>query len=371
MKRIIKSIALSALIIAGSLSGMGVDTQSLNIPNIQSVETPQLSLKMHYDITPRELNPAAIQEIEKIISYKFKDKQLLIQAFTSRSKNAKNNYEPLEFFGDKIMGFLVTEMLMNTYPNADEGGIASAYQELIRQECLAALCIKLNLHHYIQIKGQQVAIKIAADIIESLIAAIYLDGKMEETRDFIIRFFKPMIEGIPCPIVAQNIIEKYAQKTKRNITYTVKGSDCIIEAVSGYGLVKKVSVSSEKNSKARLKKYFTEREFIKSIGPEYFTRAPLIRLAIDDDYRVSTDNYKGMTSIPKSSSEAISNGSSDIDQSLYEAVTIAGIKYVLETAIVFGDFQLLLDLIEVQYLALIKRALKICVAEHNNGSKED
>ena len=58
-----------------------------------------------------------ILQLQKKLKIKFKDSELLIQAITHKSFNSKKNYEQLEFLGDRVLGLVISERLINDYPN--------------------------------------------------------------------------------------------------------------------------------------------------------------------------------------------------------------------------------------------------------------
>ena len=69
------------------------------------------------------INADSITKIEKKIKYKFKDKNLLRQAFTHKSINnsPRFNYERLEFLGDSVLDIVISRELMREFPDGDEG----------------------------------------------------------------------------------------------------------------------------------------------------------------------------------------------------------------------------------------------------------
>lgn len=145
-----------------------------------------------------------ILAIEKIVGYTFKDKALLVRALThgSASKNAKENYQSLEFLGDSILDFVVAKRLMQINPDAHEGALTRLRASIVSREPLAEEIRKLGLEKYLIVgKGENVAYissqsKIMSDIFESIIGAIYLDcGKMEEAEKFVLCKLADLFNG--------------------------------------------------------------------------------------------------------------------------------------------------------------------------------
>lgn len=126
-----------------------------------------------------------IRTIEKKIGYEFKDKELLERAFThaSASSLATKNYQSLEFLGDSILDFVVAKRLMEINPDAHEGTLTKNRAAIVSKEPLADEIDRLDLAKFLIVgKGESLEsitaqAKVKSDIFESIIGAIYLDGK--------------------------------------------------------------------------------------------------------------------------------------------------------------------------------------------------
>ena len=135
-------------------------------------------------------------ECEERIGYSFKDKTLLRTCFThssySHEHSCKNN-ERLEFFGDSILGFVVTEYLFTKYPNESEGALTVYKQQIVSRKPLAQAITRLGLNDYILYgEGEKRNTPehheaACENLYEALVAGIYLDGGEEEARSFIKR----------------------------------------------------------------------------------------------------------------------------------------------------------------------------------------
>ena len=125
--------------------------------------------------------------VENKIEYKFKDKKLLSRALTHSSKS-KDNYQRLEFLGDSILNFLVGEYL---FKNCDkqEGELTVLRSRLVSEDHLAECFDEMDLGENV-IVGKSLAGEITTaikgDVVESLIAAIYLDSDLQKAREFVI-----------------------------------------------------------------------------------------------------------------------------------------------------------------------------------------
>ncbi len=123
--------------------------------------------------------------------YNFKDESLFNRALTHSSKSSQN-YERLEFLGDSILDFVVGEYF---YLNCDEseGRLSVLRSHYVSENYLAKIFNKLNLLNLVKLGKScqgEISKAIKGDIIESIIAAIYLDGGMEQAKKFIYTYFE-------------------------------------------------------------------------------------------------------------------------------------------------------------------------------------
>jgi len=146
--------------------------------------------------------------IEDKIGYKFNNPKLLKQALTHPS--AKRNkitqdYERLEFLGDSILGMIVSEILFKRFGGENEGKLAKRKAATVCKESLAHIARELSIGKYMilgtgedQIGGRENKANLE-NVLEALVAAIYLDGGLEKTRAFVDRFFSDIIEKMATP----------------------------------------------------------------------------------------------------------------------------------------------------------------------------
>lgn len=140
-----------------------------------------------------------MNELEKKIGYCFKDRKLISTALTHTSyANEKTrdieSYERLEFLGDSILGFVTARYLFEADSRLPEGVMTGYRAELVCEDSLYEVAVKLGLGEYIKLgKGETLSggserPSILADVVESIIAAVFLDGGFEEAESFIYRF---------------------------------------------------------------------------------------------------------------------------------------------------------------------------------------
>ena len=140
-----------------------------------------------------------IEEIEKSINYKFKNKELLKRALTHTSYANENNvesYEKLEFLGDSILEFISSKYLYNTYENLSEGELTKVRAQVVCEDSLKEVAKKHKFYDYILVGKSEKANggnrkdAIMADCVEAVIAAIYFDGGLNEAEKFIVENLK-------------------------------------------------------------------------------------------------------------------------------------------------------------------------------------
>ena len=141
------------------------------------------------------LTEADHASLEPLIGHSFKDQKRLERALThlSAHRSGQGNYERLEFLGDRVLGLVIAELLFSLFPAATEGELSVRLNQLVSAETCAAVADELQLHKFIRtgtdiktLTGKRM-LNVRADVMESLIAAIYLDAGLEAARRFVLR----------------------------------------------------------------------------------------------------------------------------------------------------------------------------------------
>ncbi|MDE6598185.1 MAG: hypothetical protein K2K60_06070 [Clostridia bacterium] len=123
-------------------------------------------------------------EVERAIGYTFKDKSLLQRALTLASASDDNN-QLLEFFGDAVLEFIVSEKIFAE--GKSEGELTERRKTLVADSALAPVSEKLGLDKYLIRGKKDVGNKKAVpSAYEAVTAAIYLDGGMDEAKRFVL-----------------------------------------------------------------------------------------------------------------------------------------------------------------------------------------
>jgi ribonuclease III len=146
-----------------------------------------------------------LEELESEIGYRFSNKKLLLEALTHRSfvNEARApgmlDNQRLEFFGDAVLGLLISSRLLNLLPITSEGGLSRMRASLVDAETLAGLAEKIHLGTYLLLgrgeekTGGRRKKSVLADAFESLVAAVYLDGGIGEAERLVDRLFDPLL----------------------------------------------------------------------------------------------------------------------------------------------------------------------------------
>ena len=90
-----------------------------------------------------------IKELEKIIKYSFKNSSLLKKALTHKSLNNNINNEKLEFLGDRVLGLVISEKLLDKFPDEKEGMIDKKFANLVNKKTCSTIAKKINLKKFI------------------------------------------------------------------------------------------------------------------------------------------------------------------------------------------------------------------------------
>ena len=141
--------------------------------------------------------------LEERIGYKFSSYEDLERALTHPSVQKKNednfHYQRLEFLGDRVLGLCVAHILHFKFPEATEGELALRYNSLVRGSALAEIADEISLYEFIRTGGDLKKVtgkrmqSIRADVMEAIIAAVYLDGGLSQAQAFVDRFWTERI----------------------------------------------------------------------------------------------------------------------------------------------------------------------------------
>ena len=153
---------------------------------------PEASINTEADI---------LDECQKAIDYRFKQPDMLRAALThaSGANTRLASNERLEFLGDAVLGLVVCEELFLRFPDYQEGDMTKIKSVVVSRRTCARISRQLRLGDFLFLgKGMHVhtdvPASLQADVYESMVAAIYLDGGLEPARTFILKYMVPEIE---------------------------------------------------------------------------------------------------------------------------------------------------------------------------------
>ncbi len=152
--------------------------------------------------------PRDLEELERCLTYHFKDPALLQQAIThksylneAREKSQKDN-ERLEFLGDAVLDLVISQDFLLNYPDTAEGELSKMKARIVSETALAKVARRLEIGRFLLLgRGEEMTQgrakpSLLANAIEAVLAAIYLDGGLESARDVIQKIFKDDIEEL-------------------------------------------------------------------------------------------------------------------------------------------------------------------------------
>lgn len=168
-----------------------------------------------------------LNEFQKEFNIRFKDINLLNQAFTHRSVTNEfsdfvMNNERLEFLGDAVLGMVTSSLLYEKYSEQPEGDLAKIKSAVVSEASLSQIATKLQISKYLLLgKGEEKSggrnkKAILADCVEAIIGAYYLDSGYKNCRAFILKFMEDVIDGIEKNQLLKDfktILQEYCQKT--------------------------------------------------------------------------------------------------------------------------------------------------------------
>src|SRR2546429_1017282 len=174
---------------------------------ITSVKSPSRRVRSCTEIMPQELTTSREAEIlehcQQVVGYQFRQPDLLRAALTHTSgadtRLASN--ERLEFLGDAVLGLVTCEQLFQRFPDYQEGDLTKVKSVVVSRRTCARISRLLNLGDFLCLgKGMNihavVPANLLADVYESLVAAIYLDGGLDAASRFILKHMGPEIDHV-------------------------------------------------------------------------------------------------------------------------------------------------------------------------------
>lgn len=142
-------------------------------------------------------------EFSKLLSTELLQENLIREALTHRSANAKKNNERLEFLGDAVLGSIIAEILYLEKPGLSEGGLTRMRSHLVRRSTLAAVANEINLAQYLIVgkgeakSGGSKKVSLLADAFEAVVAALHILRGRAYVKKFIFKVFGTRLNDLP------------------------------------------------------------------------------------------------------------------------------------------------------------------------------
>jgi ribonuclease III len=144
-----------------------------------------------------------LEECQEVIGYRFLKPKLLLAALThtSGANVREDSNERLEFLGDSVLGLVTCELLFHRFPNYQEGEMTKVKSAVVSRTTCAAFSEDMDLGRFLILgrgmkTSEAIPSNLLADVYESLVAAIYLDGGLDAARDFVLRHLSDEINRV-------------------------------------------------------------------------------------------------------------------------------------------------------------------------------
>lgn len=177
------------------------------------------------------MNKKNYDTLENRIGYTFENKELLVTALTHTSfvnelkVNKTDSYERLEFLGDAILEYIVSEHLYLNKKDYEEGRLTKLRASLVCEFTLSQISEELGYGDYVRLSrgeektGGRKRRSILCDLFESVLGAIYLDGGMEPAKTFVHRFLLDDVWTRSLFYDAKSTLQELCQKSGSELTY--------------------------------------------------------------------------------------------------------------------------------------------------------
>jgi ribonuclease-3 len=148
-----------------------------------------------------------LDDLQRVLEYEFRQPVVLYQALIHRSFAHENpqfqhsDNETLEFLGDAVLGLAVSHLLLERFPNLNEGDLSRLRSSIVNERELAKLALSLDLGEHLMLgKGEELTggrqkPSLLADTLEAVLAAVYLDGGLESAIGVVRRLFRAYLES--------------------------------------------------------------------------------------------------------------------------------------------------------------------------------
>lgn len=228
-----------------------------------------------------------IQNDDMFAGYRFRRTDLLKEALTHPSVNAtlpkrfRKDYERLEFLGDAVLGLVIAELLLESFPTDDESALARRHALLVSGKTLAGVAVRLEIGSRMVLStgeeksGGRTNQRNLANVMEALLGALYVDGGLDVARTVIREYWKEATLALfEAPKDAKTALQEYSQSKKLGLP--------VYHIMSGGGpshdpgFTAIVSVGDEKASGTERSKKLAEQEAAAAWLATYYSQQTFI-----------------------------------------------------------------------------------------------
>ncbi|MFQ5580558.1 MAG: ribonuclease III [Nitrospiria bacterium] len=173
------------------------------------------------------MTPKDIRFLEDELGCFFDEPALLRHALThksylneNREKDVEDN-ERLEFLGDSVLGLIISDVLMERFPEASEGDLSKMKARIVSEETLARIAKGIDLGSFLYLgKGEERTLgrekpSLLSDAMESVIAAVYLDKGFVPVREVVLKQFNPYLKEVPLSKFASDYKTELQEKCQK------------------------------------------------------------------------------------------------------------------------------------------------------------
>jgi ribonuclease-3 len=175
-------------------------------------------------------------KLEEVLSYNFKDKELIKEALTHKSYKKPYNNERLEFLGDAVLDLIVGEFLYEKFYDSDEGILSKIRASLVNESGFTLLAKKLNLGEYIYLSvaeennnGRNKS-SLLSNAFEAIIGAIYLEAGLDIAKEIAIKLLNEVHKKIDLETLSQDY-----KTALQELTQSTHGVTPTYQLVNAYG----------------------------------------------------------------------------------------------------------------------------------------
>ena len=164
------------------------------------------------------------KDLMKLICYNFDNINFLKISITHSSfdqKSKKNNFERLEFLGDRVLGLIISEYIFKKFKNESEGHLAKRFSYLVCKKTLISIALDIKLQDFILVSNdlsKSSLNSILANSLEAMIGAVFLDSSYPKVKKVVLNLWKHYLsKHIDPPIDPKSKLQEWCLKNKKTL----------------------------------------------------------------------------------------------------------------------------------------------------------